>query len=374
MKNVKRIILPLLLCALVTAVFTACHSHNPEWKIDTEKHWKECSCGEVSEEGEHSFESDVCTVCGAERTAEDGILTDMQVFNHYGDWTQKLYFDEEGNYTWENRAEYTYDKDGNKLTEKIYADDELNSSADYDYESEGLTYRKYETEYHGDGSKTVYEYNETGDSLGYVAYDEKGNVINTVRSEYITDENGELVGEKVYENDVLTEEMKYAAGSDGEEEYLYVTERVLYDEDGSKTVEGYDESGEIIREALYDADGKKVSDYDIEYILDDDGNLTAVEKRENGELKQKTLYEYDGNDNIKSEKTYEGDKLVGEVKYEYDEYGNIQAEKTYEGDRLVKEVQYAESDFYMYEAKIITYNQDGTTTVEEFDEAGELIG
>ncbi|MBQ7116699.1 MAG: hypothetical protein IJN88_00660 [Clostridia bacterium] len=349
MKSVKRIGITFMLCALVTVAFTACHSHNHEWKIDTEMHRKECSCGETIQEGEHSFESDVCTVCGAERVLSDGVLTDMQVFNSYGDWTQKLYFDEEGNYTWENRAEYTYDKDGNKLTEKIYTDDVLLSSAEYDYDSAGLTYKKYETEYHDDGSSIVYEYNESGDNLGYVVYDEKGNATEDVRSEYITDEKGELIGEKVYENDILSKEMKYAAGNDGEEDYLYIVEAVLYNDDGSKSVEEYDESGELIREAYYDSDGSRVYSYDLEYFYDEEDNPTAIEKKENGVLKEKIIYEYDEN-------------------------GNIQYEKTYEGDRLVKEVQYAESDFYMYEAKIITYNEDGTATVEEFDEEGELIG
>ncbi len=349
MKNVKRIIIPLLLCVLVTVVFTACHSHNPEWKIDAENHWKECSCGDVSEEGEHSFEENICTVCGTERKTEDGVLTGMQVFNSYGDWTQSLYFDEDGICTGEDSAEYTYDENGNKLTEKIYALDVPVSSAEYDYDSSGFTYKKYETEYHEDGTRIVYEYNESGDNLGYVAYDEKGNVTENVRSEYITDENGELIGEKVYENDILSKEMKYAAGNDGEEDYLYIVEAVAYGDDGSKTVEEYDESGELIKEAYYDSEGNKVYDYDLEYFYDEEDNPTAIEKKEKGVLKERVIYEYDEN-------------------------GNIQYEKTYEGDRLVKEVQYAESDFYMYEAKIITYNEDGTATVEEFDEAGELIG
>ncbi len=348
MKNVKRIILPLLLCALITAVFTACHSHEPQWRIDTDNHYKECSCGEISEMGEHSFEEDVCTVCGTERIVEDGMLSGMQIYNDFGDWTQRLIYDEGESLTGEETAEYSYDKDGNKLTESLYSAGTLISSAEYDYDGEGLTYKKYETEYYDDGTKCVYEYSEGGESLGYILYDEDDNVLESYRSEYITDENGELVGEKVYENDVLTQEIKYAAGNDGTEEYLYAEEVATFEEDGSKYVEKYDEAGDLIKELYYDSEGEKLYEYELEYFFDDEGNPTSVEKREDGILKQKLVYEYD-------------------------DYGNILAEKTYEDDRLIREAQYAESDFFMYEAKVITYNEDGTTTVEEYDENGELI-
>ena len=95
--------------------------------------------------------------------------------------------------------------------------------------------------------------------------------------------------------------------------------------------------------------GKKLYEYDLEYFYDEEGNHVSTEKREKGELKQ-------------------------EIIYEYDDEGNLASEKTYEGDRLIKEVQYAESEYFFYEAKVITYNEDGSKTVEEYDENGELIG
>lgn len=349
MKNVKRTGITLLLCTLILTVFTACHSHNPQWRIDKNSHWKECECGEISENGEHSFESDKCAVCGAERKTEDGVLTDMGVWNEYGDWVQWIYYDEEGNVTGESTAEYTYDKEGNKLTDKLYEDGQFVSSGEYEYDSEGMTFKKYETEQYEDGSKCVYEYNESGDSLGYVLYDEEGNVAESYRTEYVTDKNGNLTGERTYENDTLSQEIKYASGKNEEEEFLYAEEVAAYSEDGSKTVEKYDENGELISESSYDAEGKKLYEYDLEYFYDEEGNHVSTEKREKGELKQ-------------------------EIIYEYDDEGNLASEKTYEGDRLIKEVQYAESEYFFYEAKVITYNEDGSKTVEEYDENGELIG
>ncbi len=350
MKNVKRISAPALICALLLILLTGCHSHSMDiWKIDKDSHWKECSCGEMSEIGDHTFDTDVCTVCGAERKSEDGVLTDIGVWNDYGDWTQWLYFDEEGNLINESAAGYTYDSEGNKLTDEIYEDGVLISSAEYDYDSDGMTFKKYETEHYEDGSKCVYEYNENGDSTGYEVYDENGTKTESYRSEYITDEKGDLIGEKVYQDGELWQEMKYASGNDGTEDYLYITEMVNYAEDGSRTVEVYDENGETVKELGYDAEGKKLYDYELKYIYDRAANLTAIEKIENGEVKQ-------------------------EVEYEYNSDGDLISEKTYEGEKLIKESQYITTDEFTYESKVVVYNEDGTTTVQEYDEYGELIG
>lgn len=349
MKNVKRILPVFMICALMMLAFTGCHSHNPEWRIDKDSHWKECSCGEISEKGEHSFELEICTVCGTERKAQEGLLTDMCLYNEYGDWVQILYFDEEENLYAESEAEYNYDKNGNKLSERMYDDGVLITSCEYDYDSNGLTYRKYETEHMEDGSKTVIEYNEHGDNLGSISYDAEGKQTESYRSEYITDDEGELIGEKVYENDILTKEMKYAEGNDGGEEYLYITEMTEYSQDGTKRTEIYNENGEVIKEIAYNEEGEKLYAYDLEYLYDDEENLTAIEKKEKGVVRQKIVYEYDDD-------------------------GGISAEKTYEGDRLIKEAFYSEGENFFYESKIIIYNEDGTSTVEEYNENGEMIG
>ena len=48
---------------------TSFHVHDFKWKMDSIGHFKECDCGEISDEGEHSFSlrSDFkgeCTSCG----------------------------------------------------------------------------------------------------------------------------------------------------------------------------------------------------------------------------------------------------------------------------------------------------------------------
>ncbi len=347
MKMFKRIFLPVLICIIITFAFTACHSHNPEWRVDKDSHWRECECGEISELAEHSFELDICAVCSAERKTEDGKITEINVFNDYGDWIQQIFYDEDENPIGEYTARYTYDENGNKLSEDVYDGQELYVSCEYEYGSDGFTYKKYESEPTGDGGKYVIEFDENGDPVGTYEYDADGNMIEARRSEYLTDENGELVGEKVYINDVLSKEMKYASGSDGEEEYFYISEETNYSDDGSKLVEVYDEDGDVVREIAYDSAGEKLYDYELEYFYNDDGYETLIEKRENGVLRQ-------------------------EIVFEYDDEGNITAEKLYEDNKLLKESVYTAAENYFYVSKIITYNPDGTTSVEEYDEYDEI--
>ena len=35
------------------------------WQYDTQKHWKQCSCGKTQNEGEHTGDGEICDVCGA---------------------------------------------------------------------------------------------------------------------------------------------------------------------------------------------------------------------------------------------------------------------------------------------------------------------
>lgn len=56
------------------------HTFEPQWRTDDAKHWKQCECGEKTEEALHTWDEGVrnkdktvtftCEVCGAERTEE----------------------------------------------------------------------------------------------------------------------------------------------------------------------------------------------------------------------------------------------------------------------------------------------------------------
>ncbi|MBO5937279.1 MAG: leucine-rich repeat protein, partial [Clostridia bacterium] len=50
-------------CDICGKSFHTC-DFSGEWKYDSEKHWKECSCGDIAEETGHIFADGKCTVCG----------------------------------------------------------------------------------------------------------------------------------------------------------------------------------------------------------------------------------------------------------------------------------------------------------------------
>ena len=104
----------------------------------------------------------------------------------------------------------------------------------------------------------------------------------------------------------------------------------------------------MIQQISYDAQGNKLYTYDVEYFFDDDGNHVATEKREKGVLKEEEIHEYD-------------------------EEGYLLSSKTYVGDKLTEEAVYTVRENSSGLSKIITYNDDGTTTVEEYDEYGNVI-
>ena len=89
----KKYLLPLLImisaaCALV---FAGCfpeenedsheHTFSEEWTFDEEYHWHEAVCGhdEVSGRAAHTFDGDVCTVCGYEKRPDPHV-------HAFGEW------------------------------------------------------------------------------------------------------------------------------------------------------------------------------------------------------------------------------------------------------------------------------------------------
>ncbi len=50
---------------------THIHKYAQTWHTDSSTHWKECECGEISEEAEHTYSSGRCTVCEKEDPSID---------------------------------------------------------------------------------------------------------------------------------------------------------------------------------------------------------------------------------------------------------------------------------------------------------------
>ena len=135
------------------------------------------------------------------------------------------------------------------------------------------------------------------------------------------DENGVLKSGKRYENDRLAWEGEYAVGTDG---YAVEISGIDYFEDGSKIVYTNNKQGYIETQTFYNKEGKALSVTNNEYEFDGDGNVTIV-------------------------RSYTDNVLTG-----MDEYKPA-------------------DDGINYLYKNTSYNADGTTTVTEYNELGEVI-
>ncbi len=81
----KKVLAIILMAIAVTAVFVSCddpkHEHSyGDWQSDATNHWKECSCGEKTEEAAHIFGGNtvkdgkvvqICGVCNREKEITD---------------------------------------------------------------------------------------------------------------------------------------------------------------------------------------------------------------------------------------------------------------------------------------------------------------
>lgn len=233
MKQTKRILLSLLAGTVALAMLTACdgngksnpadtqgepsrttsttakpqeeepevHTHAPGgWQIDGMNHWRLCACGEVMDKAIHTVKDSVCTGCEAKvYDWEDGTMSIWQC-DEQGNAVLKLDYDAEGNlilketgdiiynedgqvlselYTQypggefpasSQRTEYTYDDDGNCLTEKQYYNGTIYYECEYALDRDGEEYVTKDILYHHDGSRLVSLYDEKSQTISAIWY------------------------------------------------------------------------------------------------------------------------------------------------------------------------------------------------------------
>jgi hypothetical protein len=205
-----------------------------------------------------------------------------------------------------------------------------------DLNFDNYVYEKTCTNYYEDGSRDVSEYNENYDLLQCVTYDADGNVVLTVRSEFGYNENGMVIWEKTYENDRLTAEENYYFEEIITDSYYevihYMINSTEYFEDGSKMVGEYDHRGNYIKMVEYDADGNCLYEMGYEYGYDEEDYFLLWTKE------------------------YYNGVLVNEATY----YNEV-----IEYDGYYEEIFYRDT--------FTEYAEDGTVTVTELDEDGEII-
>ena len=264
-------------------------------------------------------------------------------------WNQSLSYNEEGGIR--HLAEFRYDGNG-KQTERKYID----------YDSDGnITNCSHEARV----------YDEDGNGVENISYDEHGNIKEKTKYEY--DSNGKNIEETDYDKDdkiVRQVEIKYdAAGREAKWECydehgrcsiqrIYTRDEhgrlIQYDEyhDGYTTKEEYerDENGNTIKSVHYDSDGNITKIYEYEY--DEMGR----------EIK---CVRYDDDETVAYWHEYEYDKSGNEIRSRsYNSTGNFEyctVERKY--DENGRKIYYCHKD-----NDIITEKQEN-----EYDEDGNII-
>lgn len=252
--------------------------------------------------------------------------------------TEKLTYDSRGRQV---RVEY-YDTKGKLVYTNVYGyDQDTDEQISAEYQSAGgsSSINYFMNDILG---QTVRQHSVTGSSTGYSYYDDMRNISEILswdregnlqsKSVYSYDENGDSLGyTNYYWSDVDGSMTEYSYDSN----YLRQS-RKTYDEAGNlltRSEPEYDEDGNMLREITYSADGTVTEQTD--YTYDSDGNMLEYRTTFFEEDGGKQVIIIDGNYDIRSSITYDANGTVTSVytyAYEYDANGNVIKQSAYQED------------------------------------------
>lgn len=304
----------LLALALTLPVITACGTSDPQtndttadtavtehvhaasaYDRDTADHWQICSCGEiVSDKQAHTLnDENSCTVCNS-------------VVEDFGDGNVYI---------------YNYDENDELIRSSGYENGVLTYEvvSTYAENADGDWYENYTRSVdYANGMEIEATYNEYEDILTRVMrYTEDPSVIND-RWEREYNEDGDVMWEKQYRDDVLISEISdYKQSESADYSVRYPEKMIDYYDDGTTFVTINGEWGMPVSETTYAADGSVITE------------TTYV-------------WEFDDAANTLDKQVFTDGVLVLDEDYAYDEYG------------------------YTYVSKQTEYREDGTSCVTEY--------
>lgn len=212
-----------------------------------------------------------------------------------------------------------------------YADGEISSISEYEYDKRGRVIKEILT-FDGESTERTITWEDDGntavgtDNYGHrevCEYDEYGNLLSS--KTYITDEHVIRDMQYTYVDGVLVKIVDINTTLASME---------------LKTITTYDSYGSFIGQLTYYNDELK-GDIVNKYQYDEDGNVltqTMIDNLSNDS--GVTEVEYDENGHMTGTKSYHGEELISHTDYVCDENGNILEAKNYYGDKLVIEYIY----------------------------------
>lgn len=367
----------ILLAALFLTVFACAEDvvlPTFAWEHDGLNHWQLDASGAAVNLGPHDTgDGWLCTVCGCEVLDWGDGCYDVTDYDAYGNVVRYSSYDAEGNLMDEIINVLTLNEDGLPLKALEYFNGVLCGEYIYTVSEDGDWLPVSYTAWNDDGTTSVNQYDEHGNCVYAAVYEADGALIHETISEFAPIED-EWFGTWYYECKTTS---RFASGE------------TFYDE--------HNEYGDPVCSRSTDAEGIVWADTAYEYEYQDDMKVWCkrysfgvleIESfyNENGSCVKETEYLEDGstivslyedNGDAISITTYDADGAVVTVTtYEYvydDEYGQL-------GIRMYIDDVLAEEIFFLYDEELgfighqeITYHEDGTRTVEEYDDWFELV-
>ena len=322
-----------MLFILVLLASAALAQDAGEWDRDPKQHWHTNEAGEKTDAAAHVMQEDIyCTVCGSEIWVYDDGASDVYNYSEAGDLTRYSAYDAAGNLVDEYRYVHEYNADGVKQKEQTYYAGALLEEIEYAVSPLGDVVPRLQTAWYPDGTGAQNEYDEYGSVVRITTTDEAGNLTFEETTEYTYGEDGVILGttvkgqytdgdgyktlinqygdttfnafynadgsvifesrsefeydpygsklwEKTYMDGVLLSESIYVVESDEFGSWSREKTYTEYNEDGTRYVVEYNEYGEEISAALYDAGGSIIpepesgDDFDVEGFDETDDTL-----------------------------------------------------------------------------------------------------
>lgn len=224
----------------------------------------------------------------------------------------------------------------------------------------------------GDGAVDVTDYDDYGNVLRYASFSGEEKTYESIHV-LTYDDNGVVTNDLEYISGVLYGETVYTVTDEGEQLPVSMT---AWNDDGTTSVNRYDEHGNCIHAAIYEADGSLIHETISEYAPIEDewfgtwyyeckttsrfasGETFYDERNEYGDITRSRNTDADGN--VWSDSTYE---------YEY-KNGTMVWSKQYSFGVLANE------EFYNKDGscvKEIDYLDDGCTDVTLYDDRGDTL-
>lgn len=219
----------------------------------------------------------------------------------------------------------------------------------------------------GEGAYDVTDYDAYGNILRYTSF-ENGEKTWESLHVLICSEDGVVLSDKEYQSGELCSENTYAISEEGEQLPVKST---VWNDDGTTSVNEYDEHGNCVYAAVYAEDGAVLFETVSEFALNDDGwyyECKTTSRFDSGETFYTETNQH--GDRVRVLNTYADGAVWADTVYEYEYRGFSKAwSKQYSFGKLTFEETFDADGNLMQE---IEYLEDGGRIISQYNSQGDM--